>query len=191
MGVLGLDESNVIFLGCMATKACRRYMRVPTPQLSTRRPLARRRHMQTAALAMLTTTRFCTVYRAQYNRQTILADFEAFLAKSPAHRRDHHVTSVFDSHPDHSATYSFLVGALIALEQEGLTKVPRVHETVIPRALSAQAVTLPMYGRCLCSPLHSLLLRRPILPVIRNICGIRSRPSLFPRPCRTHLQLPI
>ena len=64
-----------------------------------------------------------------YNRQTILGDIEAALQN--LHPDEIYTTGLYDDHPDHQNTFTFVTEALLALRKQGVALSPRIHETLI------------------------------------------------------------
>jgi LmbE family N-acetylglucosaminyl deacetylase len=64
-----------------------------------------------------------------YNRETVLQDMKAMLRNLQPD--EIYTTSLWDDHPDHRATFNFVVEALLGLKRQGVLLSPRVHETII------------------------------------------------------------
>jgi LmbE family N-acetylglucosaminyl deacetylase len=128
MSLLGLDESDIIFLGYGDWSLQDLYQSAsPTNVLTS--SAGQTQTYANRGLGHVDYHTFLYGVPGPYNRQTILGDYEAVIQNFQPD--EIYTTGIADTHPDHSSTYSFLAEALIALQKEGLAKVPRVHEMII------------------------------------------------------------
>jgi LmbE family N-acetylglucosaminyl deacetylase len=128
MGLLGLDESGVIFLGYGDQSLQSLYQSASPTDIFT----SVAGQTQTYASRGLGYVDFHTFLYGEpgpYNRQTILGDFKALIQTFQPD--EIYTASLIDAHPDHSGTYLFAAEAVFALHQQGLAKMPRIHEFTI------------------------------------------------------------
>jgi LmbE family N-acetylglucosaminyl deacetylase len=128
MGVLGLHEPNVIFLGYGDGSLMTLYSSSSPTQVYT----SAAGQTQTYASRGLGSTDYHNFLNGQhgaYNQATLLQDIEAVLQNT---KPDEIYTTISeDTHPDHAATYLFVAEAIQALRNGGSTLAPKLFGTFV------------------------------------------------------------
>jgi LmbE family N-acetylglucosaminyl deacetylase len=127
MSVLGLAESDVIFLGygdgslhnLVASTSAATVFISQAGQTST---------YANRGLGEVDYHNYLTGSHGAYNRATIVSDIQNIL--STFKPDDIYTTSLYDDHSDHEGVYLFVVQALSTLAQSN-AYFPRLHETII------------------------------------------------------------
>jgi LmbE family N-acetylglucosaminyl deacetylase/lysophospholipase L1-like esterase len=128
MGVLGLSEPNVIFLGYGDTSLMTIYRSSSDTAIVTS-AAGQTKTYGNRGLGSKDFHNYLFGVPGSYNRQTIRQDIKAILTTfSPD---EIYTTSIYDDHPDHQGTYLFVVEALVGLKKQGSSLSTRLHETVI------------------------------------------------------------
>ncbi len=129
MGVLGLSESSVVFLGYGDRSLMPIYNSQSNPTLVLTSPAGQTHTYGNRGLGRIDFHSYLFGVPGDYNRKTIHDDIKAVLTLfSPD---DVYVTSNYDDHPDHKATNLFVAEALVELKQQGSSLSVRVHETIV------------------------------------------------------------
>ncbi len=133
MGLLGLKESSVIFLGYGSAGPGRgSLMDIYQSQSATAiftSPAGQTHTYANRGLGSIDFHSYLFGLPGDYNRQTVHNDIKSVLTLfSPD---DVYTTSNYDNHPEHQATYLFVVEVLAELARQGSLSLPRLHETVI------------------------------------------------------------
>ena len=127
MNLLGLGAQGVIFLGY----GDQSLMTLYTSRSDTLVYQSKAGQTQTYANQGFGNTDFHDYYYGvpgPYNRQTIAQDIQNVLTMFRP--TDIYITSIQDSHPDHEATYLFVVEAILRLRNQGYS-YPRLHESIV------------------------------------------------------------
>ena len=127
MNLLGLAESDIIFFG-YGDVTLKLLFDSSSPTTVLTSLAGQTQTYASHGLGFVDYHMFLTGVHGPYNRETILGDFKAAIQNFLPD--EIYTTGITDKHTDHAAAYSFLVEALIALQKQGLAKVPRVHETL-------------------------------------------------------------
>lgn len=128
MATLGVSEQDIIFLGYGDQTLLDLYQSASPTAIFT----SAAGQTQTYANRGLGGVDYHTYLHGSpgsYNRQTILADIEAALQN--LHPDEIYTTGLYDVHPDHQSTFTFVTQALLALRKQGVALSPRVHESFI------------------------------------------------------------
>jgi LmbE family N-acetylglucosaminyl deacetylase len=128
MGLLGLSQPNIIFMG-YGDQALQGLYQSTSPTTVIASPAGQTQTYANQGLGSMSYHQYLYGVPGAYNRQTILGDMEAMLQN--LHPDDVYTTGLWDEHPDHSTTFSFVVEALLTLRRQGVALSTRVHETFI------------------------------------------------------------
>jgi LmbE family N-acetylglucosaminyl deacetylase len=128
MSGLGLTEQDIIFLGYGDQTLLDLYQSTSPTTIIT----SAAGQTQTYANRGLGGVDYHTYLHGtsgSYNRQTVLADIEDALRN--LHPDEIYTTGLYDVHPDHQSTFTFVTEAILALKKQGVALSPRLHETLI------------------------------------------------------------
>lgn len=128
MQALGLSEQDIIFLGYGDQTLLELYQSTSPSTIFT----SAAGQTQTYANRGLGGVDYHTYLHGSpgpYNQQTVLSDIEAALQN--LHPDEIYTTGLWDDHPDHQSTFTFVMNALLTLRKKGVALSPRVHETLI------------------------------------------------------------
>jgi LmbE family N-acetylglucosaminyl deacetylase len=138
MAVLGLSEQDVIFLG-YGDQTLQTLYQSSSPSTVVTSSIGQTHTYGNRGLGRMDYHTFLTGLPGPYNRQTILGDVEAVLQNFKPD--EVYTTSLWDSHPDHRGTFTFVVEALLALKKSGVSLSTRVHETIIHEPCATCSLT--------------------------------------------------
>ncbi len=139
MRVLGVSAQNVIFMG-YGDQALQGLYQSGSPMQVITSPAGQTATYANQGLGGVSYHQYLYGVPGPYNRQTILGDMEALLQNlQPS---DIYTTGVWDDHPDHQATFNFVVEALLDLRRQGVALSTRVHETLIHPPCSSCGVPI-------------------------------------------------
>lgn len=133
MALLGLNESDVIFFG-YGDQSLKALYESASPTSVITSAAGQTQTYANRGLGFVDYHMFLQGAHGSYNRATILGDFKAAIQNFQPD--DIYTASIIETHPDHASTYAFVAEALIGLQKEGLSKVPRVHEMTIHQPCS-------------------------------------------------------
>jgi LmbE family N-acetylglucosaminyl deacetylase len=128
MAGLGIASQNLIFLGYGDSSLEDLYLSTSDTAIITS-PAGMTHTYGNQGLGNVDYHTYLTGSPGDYNRATILSDFEALFTNFQPD--DIYTTSYLDEHLDHASTYSFTVQALIALKRQGLSLSTRVHDSIV------------------------------------------------------------
>ena len=112
MGLLGLTQQNVIFMG-YGDQALQGLYQSTSPTTVIASPAGQTQTYANQGLGSMSYHQYLYGVPGAYNRQTILGDIEAMLQNL---RPDEiYTTGLWDEHPDHSNTFTFLMEAILDL----------------------------------------------------------------------------
>ena len=128
LGYLGLNDQKVVFLGYGDGHTLDIYQSTSDTAVFTS-PAGQTQTYGNQGLGHMDYHRYRTGSSASYTKANIRSDVEAILqAVQP---RDVYITSIYDDHPDHRATGSFVTDAVAKLRRLGTGSVQRIHEGIV------------------------------------------------------------
>jgi LmbE family N-acetylglucosaminyl deacetylase len=137
MATLGVSAQNVIFMG-YGDETLQDLYQSASPTSVITSAAGQTQTYANQGLGGISYHQYLYGSPGTYNRQTILGDMEALLQHvAPS---DVYTTGLWDDHPDHRATFNFVVEALLHLKRQGVALSTRVHETLIHAPCSACGV---------------------------------------------------
>jgi LmbE family N-acetylglucosaminyl deacetylase len=128
MSLLGLAEPNIIFMGYPNGPMLNIYNSTSDTTIFTS-PAGQTKTYGNRGLGNSDFHSYWYGAAGDYNRATILQDMQDLLLI--ARPDDIYTTSQYDDHPDHKATYLFVVSALQELQTQGSGFRTRLHESLV------------------------------------------------------------
>jgi LmbE family N-acetylglucosaminyl deacetylase len=140
---LGLTEQDVIFLGYPDGASRQIYDSTSGTRIFTS-AAGQTATYGSRGLGGMEYHRYLYGVHGSYNRNTMLADFQALLTNF---RPDEVYThSHFDAHGDHEAVALFLTDALVSLKRSGVDLRTKLYESIVWMYASAQGVAIGTFG---------------------------------------------
>src|SRR6185295_7529962 len=128
MGYLGLNDQKVVFLGYGDGHTLDIYQSTSDTAVFTS-PAGQTHTYGDQGLGHMDYHRYRTGSSATYTKANIRSDVEAIL--QAVRPRDVYITGIYDDHPDHRATGSFVTDAVAKLRRLGTGSVQRIHEGLV------------------------------------------------------------
>ena len=128
MSLLGLSEQQIIFMG-YGDEALQGLYQSSSPATVIPSPAGQTQTYASRGLGGISYHQYLYGTPGPYSRQTILGDMEAMLQNLQP--TDVYTTGLWDDHPDHVATFNFVVEALLDLRRQGLPLSTKIHETLV------------------------------------------------------------